>query len=114
MELGEGAEAGAVREAEEEVGIDIEIERVQAIYSIPHIGQVYLVFVATMNNDSMVLGHETLEARFFSEEEIPWDDMAFSAVKFSLRKFFEDRAHGETRTHLGSFMKPEFEVNAGY
>ena len=30
------------------------------------------------------------------------------------RKFFEDRAHGETRTHLGSFMKPEFEVNAGY
>jgi hypothetical protein len=36
-------------------------------------------------------GEETLEAEMFSEDEIPWDEIAFQSVEYALRKYFEDR-----------------------
>ena len=36
-------------------------------------------------------GDETLEAALMSEEEIPWDDIAFRSVEFALRMYFDDR-----------------------
>ena len=53
-------------------------------------------------------GHESLEAKLFSEDEIPWDEIAFRSSDFALRKFFEDR--GENRNlhfhELRRFGKP--------
>ena len=36
-------------------------------------------------------GSESLESRLYSEDEIPWDELAFPVVIEMLREFFEDR-----------------------
>ncbi|MEL0153166.1 MAG: NUDIX hydrolase, partial [Halieaceae bacterium] len=36
-------------------------------------------------------GSESLESRVYSEDDIPWDELAFPVVIEMLREFFEDR-----------------------
>jgi hypothetical protein len=40
------------------------------------------------------VGEESIEAGLFSEEAIPWDDLAFASIKRTLRYFFADRKLG--------------------
>lgn len=87
MEWGESIEAGALRETREEAGIDVELGPLFSVYSIPEIGQFYLMFLATMKNSDFEPGHETREVRFFAPEEIPWADLAFPAVRFTLEQW---------------------------
>jgi hypothetical protein len=44
-------------------------------------------------------GPESLEAKLFTEDEIPWDSLAFRTVSQTLRWFFEDRRAGSYRLH---------------
>ena len=44
-------------------------------------------------------GPESLEARYYDEAEIPWDDLAFRTVSSTLRRYFEDRKHGAFGPH---------------
>jgi hypothetical protein len=37
------------------------------------------------------VGEESLDTRLFSEDEIPWDDLAFHSGRFALEKYLEDR-----------------------
>ena len=37
---------------------------------------------------------EIREAKLFTEEEIPWDEIAFRTVREALEHFFEDRRRG--------------------
>ena len=104
MENGESAEEGALRETLEEAKAEPIIERFFSLYSIPHIDQVYLTFLARLDTDEFSEGPESLEVRWFDHSEIPWDDIAFSAVKHALRRWV-DAERGETKTHLGSFRK---------
>ena len=41
----------------------------------------------------------SLEARYYDEAEIPWDDLAFRTVSSTLRRYFEDRKHGTFGPH---------------
>src|SRR5918993_946631 len=47
----------------------------------PRVGQVHLFYRARLLSDHFEPGHETLEARLFSEAEIPWDEIAFKTVR---------------------------------
>ena len=40
-----------------------------------------------------------MEARLFSEAEIPWDELAFRTVRETLEHYFADRAIGNFSTH---------------
>lgn len=94
MELGETAAQGAARETDEEAGAVIEMEGLFTVLSVPRVGQVHLFYRARLLNDRFDPGHETIEARLFSEEEIPWDEIAFKTVKETLLCYFEDRRRG--------------------
>ena len=107
MENGETVEAGAIREAREEACADVTVQRLHTVYSIAHINQVYLLFLAALNNLDFKAGEESSEVRLFREDEIAWDDIAFHAVRFSLRRYFSDRRSGNTVVHLGSFASGE-------
>ncbi|WP_182086010.1 NUDIX hydrolase [Aureimonas sp. ME7] len=85
MELNETPEAGAAREAREEAGAQLRIERLLAIYSVPRISQVQLIFRAELASADVAPGVETLELRFFDWDEIPWDELAFPSVHWALR-----------------------------
>ena len=38
--------------------------------------------------------HETSEVKLFSKNQIPWDDIAFSAVTFALKNYIADSKDG--------------------
>ena len=42
---------------------------------------------------------ETIEARLFTEDEIPWDELAFRTVRETLLRFFADRKAGAFGLH---------------
>ncbi|RIY01011.1 NUDIX domain-containing protein [Aureimonas flava] len=84
MELNETPEGGAMREAREEAGAAIAIERLLAVYSVPRISQVQLIFRARLAAQDVAPGIETLELRFFGADEIPRDELAFPSVHWAL------------------------------
>lgn len=105
MENGETIDQGAIRETLEEANARVEIGPLYALYNIPHINQVYLLFRARLLDLNFHAGAETLEARLFSESEIPWDTLAFATVRNTLRHYYSDRKAGEFRFHIGT-IKP--------
>ena len=94
MELDETTAQGAARETDEESGAQFEIGPLFSLLNVPRVGQVHFFYHATLLSDQFNPGFETLEARLFSEDEIPWDELAFRTVKETLERFFEDRRGG--------------------
>ncbi|MFQ5959407.1 MAG: NUDIX hydrolase [Alphaproteobacteria bacterium] len=92
LEFDETAAEGAVREALEEAGAGIEIDAVLAVYSIPRIGQVQVIHAARLVSPNIAAGHETLDARLVTWDEIPWDDIAFPSVRWALHHHREYRS----------------------
>jgi ADP-ribose pyrophosphatase YjhB (NUDIX family) len=99
MELGETTEQGAARETEEEAGAQFELEGLISVLSVPRVSQVHLFYRARLLNERFDPGHETIEARLFLEQEIPWDEIAFKTVRETLLCFFEDRRRGRFEVH---------------
>ena len=91
LETGETSEAGAAREAWEEARAEIEIETLLALYNIPRISQVQLIYRAGLRNPDVSAGPESLEVGLFLWDEIPWDDIAFPSVRWALDHYLETR-----------------------
>jgi ADP-ribose pyrophosphatase YjhB (NUDIX family) len=102
MENGETTLQGAARETLEEANARVEIGALFALFNIPHISQVYMLFRARLLDADFSAGAETLETRLFAEAEIPWDDIAFATVRQTLSHYYNDRRHGEFRFHIGT------------
>jgi ADP-ribose pyrophosphatase YjhB (NUDIX family) len=94
MELNETTEAGAQREAWEEAQAKIRIDGLLAIYNIPRLSQVQLIYRAALVDPAIAAGPESQEVRLFLWDEIPWSDLAFPSVKWSLEA---DRKLGDAR-----------------
>jgi len=92
LELNESASAGAEREAWEEARARIEIEGLLAIYDIPRISQVQLIYRARLLDEAIEPGPESLEVRLFDWEGIPWSELAFPSVSWALQHDREARA----------------------
>ena len=101
MENEESVEGGALRETAEEAGADITLERLFCHYSIPHVGQVYLLFLAKLNSFDYNPGFETQEVKLFSKDEIDWDNLAFTSIRFALEKFYEHLGEEHQPVHVG-------------
>lgn len=91
MELGETAEDGARREAWEEARAVIRIEGLLAVYSLPRIDQVQLLYRARLTVPEVAAGPESLEVRLIDWQDIPWDELAFTTVGWVLRRALELR-----------------------
>jgi ADP-ribose pyrophosphatase YjhB (NUDIX family) len=89
MELGETIAAGAARETLEEACARVTIGHLFASVDVVQAGQLHLFFTAQLDSDFSA-GDESLEVRLFSEDEIPWDEIAFRSGVFALKKYFED------------------------
>ena len=99
MELGESTAQGAARETQEEAGALFELEDLFTVMSVPRVGQVHLYYRARLTSEVFDPGHETLEARLFREDEIPWDELAFRTVRETLLRYFADQRAGRFGTH---------------
>jgi ADP-ribose pyrophosphatase YjhB (NUDIX family) len=85
LEVGESAQEGARREAEEETHLRIEVGELIGVYSRPHVGIVTIVFAADVVGGRPEPAAETMEVRDFGPDEIPWDELAFTTVESALR-----------------------------
>jgi len=84
LEQHESAEQGALREAWEEARARIEIDQLLAVYSIPRISQVQLIYRARLLSPDVSAGEESLEVGLFEWDDIPWDEIAFPSVRWAL------------------------------
>ena len=95
MECGESTMQGAWRETFEEACAQVHlIEPVYHIVDIPHIAQTHLFFRAELEQPQFAAGDETLQARLFAPDEIPWEDLVFRSSHSALRAWMADLEHG--------------------
>ena len=99
MELQETSAQGAARETVEEAGAQFTLGPLFSLLNVPRVGQVHLFYRATLLSDVFAPGYETMEARLFTEEEVPWDELAFRTVRETLLRYFADRRTGQFGVH---------------
>ncbi|MEN9435397.1 MAG: hypothetical protein RIR09_52 [Pseudomonadota bacterium] len=99
MELDETTSEGAARETVEEAGAQFEMQDLFSLLNVARVGQVHLFYRARLLSDQFNPGTETIEARLFTEAEIPWDEIAFRTVKETLERYFADRRTGHYGFH---------------
>jgi ADP-ribose pyrophosphatase YjhB (NUDIX family) len=94
MENGETTSQAAARETLEEANARIDVLGLYAMYNLPYINQVQLLFRARLLDLDFSPGVESLEVALFGEDEIPWDTLAFRPIRYTLEHFFADRRSG--------------------
>ena len=118
MENGESSLHGAIRETQEEAGASVIIQNdsLYTLFNLPKINQVYMFFRAELANLDYAAGLESEEVALFTEQEIPWQEIAFPVVKSTLEHYFEDLRrnrfpvrmfdvhHGEDRSFTTSLI----------
>lgn len=84
LELNETPEDGARREAREEAEAALTIERLLAVYAVPRISQVQLIYRARLAEASIAAGPESQAVDMFAFDAIPWDELAFPSAHWAL------------------------------
>ena len=105
LENGETVSAGAERETFEEARAKVEILAPYALYNICYVNQIYLMFRALLVDDNFRAGSESLEVKLFSEDEVPWDQIAFRVIEETLVQYFKDRPSGRFPFYIGEIHK---------
>lgn len=100
MENGETVQQGAAREAMEEALAQVRIGSLLSIVHVLHVHQVHMIFRAELANADFGVGPESLEVHLCAPHEIPWDTLAFESVRFSLKRYLEDRQSGREGLHF--------------
>ncbi|MBU5617510.1 NUDIX hydrolase [Psychrobacter sp. TAE2020] len=97
MENGETIAEGAARESFEEADAVVTNPQLYSVYDIPDIGQIYIIYLTDLKDGAYGIGSESLDCALFSEEDIPWDTIAFEAVRRTLTSYFADRKKYDSR-----------------
>lgn len=84
LEENETVAAGAARECMEEARAEIEIDGLLAVYSIPRISQIQMIYRARLVGGAFAAGPESLEVALFAWADIPWAEIAFPSVHWGL------------------------------
>lgn len=113
MEKQETTEAGAAREAFEEANMHIRIRDLLAIYNVPHISQVQIMYRAVLDKPEFSPGDESLEVDLFDWKDIPWQELAFPTVYWALHHY--DKIKDQDRyvpfaNAEGDLLKQSFEI----
>ena len=90
VDRGEEVHVAAVREAREETGLEVTLERLLNVYSYRGSVPVIIVYTARIIGGCLECDDEGLEARFFAPDAIPWDELAFRSTAEALRQFLEE------------------------
>ena len=99
MEMGETAAEGALRETIEEAGARVEMQGLYTVLNVVRVGQLHLFYRARLLDTDFAPGPESIEAKLFTEVNVPWDELAFRTVRETLLRYFDDRKRGQFDVH---------------
>ncbi len=88
VDRGEEVRFAAIREAREESGLDIRIDRLVNIYSYAGRAPIVIVYAATAIGGVLTADDESSEADLFEAERIPWEDLAFPSTREALKEYY--------------------------
>ena len=91
VDRGEEITLAAVREAREESGLDVRIDRLINIYSYAGRAPIVIVYAASWLAGELVVDDEGLEGRTFEASAIPWDELAFRSTREALRDYLGNK-----------------------
>jgi 8-oxo-dGTP diphosphatase len=86
VDLGESVEDAAIRETQEEIGVDITISDLVGVYS-RSTDRIVVVVYAARTEGTPTRTEEALEVHAFRPTTIPWDELAFWSDDRALRDY---------------------------
>jgi ADP-ribose pyrophosphatase YjhB (NUDIX family) len=105
MENGETVQQGAARETLEEARAVVSVGALYALFNLPHISQVYMLFRARLTAPEFGAGAESLEVKLVREDEVPWTEIAFPVIGETLRLYYRDRSAGSFPLRCGEIVR---------
>ncbi|WOJ94052.1 NUDIX hydrolase [Congregibacter variabilis] len=91
MENGETTEEGAARETWEEARARVSNMHLYRVFDVPYISQVYMFYRCALDEGLFGVGPESLETALYTEQDVPWEEIAFPVVRETLKAYFDDR-----------------------
>jgi len=89
VDRGEEIRTAAIREAREETGGEVRLDRLVNIYSYRGRTPIIVVYAATWTTGDLATDDEGLELRAFEAASLPWDDLAFVSTREALREYLD-------------------------
>jgi ADP-ribose pyrophosphatase YjhB (NUDIX family) len=87
VDRGESVQDAAVRETREESQLDVKLGPLLNVYSYRRSPNVIVVYTAKVTGGELVAADESVDARIFKPEEIPWNDLAFDSTREALNDY---------------------------
>ena len=106
MENNESVHQAAARESIEEANAKPGHLSLFGVFSMPYISQVYLMFHGKLLSTEISPGEESLDVGLFTRDQIPWDELAFPVVTYSLQLYFQHGAYSG-KVHQARFNRGE-------
>jgi ADP-ribose pyrophosphatase YjhB (NUDIX family) len=87
VDRGESVQDAAIRETKEESQLDVRLSALLNVYSYRRSPNVIVVYAAEVIGGELAAADESVEARIFSPDEMPWDDLAFESTRQALNDY---------------------------
>jgi ADP-ribose pyrophosphatase YjhB (NUDIX family) len=87
VDRGESVRDAAVRETKEESQLEVKLGPLLNVYTYPGSPNVIIVYTAEVVSGKLAAADESLDARNFAPNELPWGDLAFESTKDALKDY---------------------------
>ena len=65
------------------------MKEILTIFNIPQINQIYVIYLADIEDNSFGPTSESLDVKLFSYDEIPWNELAFPFVPKTIEHYYQ-------------------------
>lgn len=97
VDRGEALESATVREVLEETGLETAVKNVVGFYSYEGYPVVVAIYEMDVLGGELKPNSESIDARWFDFDNIPWDELAFPSARDSLREFINQRPNSKNQ-----------------
>ncbi|MFH1134564.1 MAG: NUDIX domain-containing protein [Pseudomonadota bacterium] len=91
VDRGEPVESAAAREVVEETGLEVEATRLFGLYSYLDYPIVVAIFETRITGGEQRTSPESTEERWFTAQDIPWNELAFPSARDALGQWAQSR-----------------------